>query len=149
MQYTPPQFLYHITRTNFGKRWRPGKLLATSIDRPDDEPRVARLCVCPTVSGCISAVLGMFDSFWVYRTMRKCRGVIPWKVCDSKITGEQWLLQPVTFIRVGRLNKELVDEIESHNKYCYDACGDDDLLKEQKLCLQKAIRPTCKKYGWS
>lgn len=136
---------YHVTRKDFGQRWKPEKLYSQTENRPTEEPLVARICVCSTVSGCLSAI-GQLGKMFVYRTLRKCRPIFAQQVCDAKITGERWILKPVTFIYYEELPSDLLEDIRK--EICFLNCGDPNCLNEQRLEL-KTIRRICRAYGWN
>lgn len=119
----------------------------------DDEPRIRRICVCPTIAGCISAVGPCITSSFrntkihIFRTKNKVNGYFPFSphghvntfctkypVADAHVTGEKWLLRSTNFKYVGYLNsKEIPAEILECD------CGDDDprVLKQQKQAMRK------------
>jgi len=88
---------YHLTTAYFGKK-------TTLIPRekgehrPIDEPDVPRICVAPTISGCLLALgplLSRGDTVRVYATYAE---TIPaYDVLDSHITGECWVIKPAEF----------------------------------------------------
>lgn len=77
------------------------------FNRSGDEPSGNRICVSPTIEQCITAI--PYDPFCVlkiYRTKDKVKALRPIGVFDSKITKEGWLLEPTTFVLLGRLYLE-------------------------------------------
>lgn len=120
----------------------------------DDEPKIHRICVCPTIAGCICAVGPCITSILcnkkihIFRTKNKVNGHFPfcpyghynvfrtkYPVADAHVTGEKWLLRSTNFKYIGYLNsKEIPAEILECD------CGDDDpnVLKEQRQAMKKA-----------
>jgi hypothetical protein len=101
------QYYYHITQ----KKWAYKKLLkpkSYGSNRGDDEPVDRRICVSPTIEGCLLA-LGCCLSYapaFVYRTSNKVIANKPYDVQDAKITGEMWLIRPASFERYGEIIME-------------------------------------------
>lgn len=105
------QYYFHITQ----ECW-PEKLVLTPRSeghyRDPNEPFTARTCVAPTVEGCIIALGRCLD--WkrnhviIYRTLSKVNAVSPRYVVDCNITGEKWLLKPVTFCYYGIIDSEFL-----------------------------------------
>lgn len=59
------------------------------------EPPTPRLCVAPTLGGCFAARL--FDcSKPVHVYVCKCRAIRPRSVWDAPLTGERWVIPPMT-----------------------------------------------------
>lgn len=145
-------YYYHIsTKLEPGNHLLIPKLPGKNSN--DDEPRINRICVCPTVAGCISAVGPCITSFGrntkinIFRTKNKVNGHFPFSpyghintfntkypVADAHVTGEKWLLRPTNFKYIGYLNSK---EVPTEALEC--GCGDDDkdTLKEQKQAMKK------------
>jgi hypothetical protein len=69
------------------------------INRAGDEPLVFRICVSPRISQCLSAVsFSSGRSIGVYAC--KTKAWTSFNVCDSKITGEKWILDETEFEKV-------------------------------------------------
>lgn len=89
---------FHLTVRDFGEK-------VTLIPqekgqhRPYQEPEVPRICVAPTISGCLLALGPLFcfdDRVYVYQT--NAPTLEPYDVLDSHLTGERWIVQPAFFI---------------------------------------------------
>lgn len=112
-RYTRPRFFYHITQSlklisiNGDRRviLKPiGSGDKLAANRGFDEPSIRRICVAPSVSGCMTALDELLDNskcIFVYRTAKKVVGIYPWKVYDSEITCEKWLTRQTRFELVG------------------------------------------------
>lgn len=126
-----PHHFYHITMGNWGNRVR---LIPRSYScyRASDEPDISRICVCPTIEGCINAVwpcyAGPYHKVSIYRTLRKVHSFKPKSVTDASITGERWLLKPTVFCLVGIIKGE---DIYDKTLIGYTAGGEGtDLIKQ-------------------
>jgi len=102
------QYYFHITANH---SWEDEKLLTPrSFGENRDmqyEPKDARICVCPSIVGCIvalSCTLPMEANRCVFRTKYKVEAIKPYNVLDAYITGEHWIVEPTTFIRYGNVN---------------------------------------------
>jgi hypothetical protein len=95
---------YHCSSTNHGPTWVAGR---RSPSAPSEkEPAVPRLCVCPTIPACFAARLFDRDlDVYVYRTEKPQRSVTPKDVWDQVITGERWLVPPVSMVRVDVIDR--------------------------------------------
>lgn len=104
------QFYYHLTTSNLGKV----KILTPlhSDDkkvqhRADTEPETPRICVAPTIGGCLLAIYTCLSAINpkinIYRTYNKVKAENPNNVKDSTITGEKWLIKPTKFILIGSI----------------------------------------------
>jgi len=111
------RFLYHITLENWGNKRR---LIPLPDDHPKimgrgyGEPDIARICVGPTPSYCLSAIywyISREKTVNIYRTSRKVHYIEPWDVSDSAITHEKWLLKPTTFVKVGYISRKIIREL--------------------------------------
>lgn len=108
------RFYYHVTNQDFGKEvvLIPRKY---GDNRSDEEPQLPRICVAPTIEGClISLGLNCIDvdkQLNIYRTKYKVETMKPYDVCDAYITGERWVVDPTSFVRYGtiKLYVKLVD----------------------------------------
>ena len=136
LKKTKPQYLYHITHEHWGNN----KLLyprAKGINRGDYEPYIRRICVCPTIEGCLTALgaaLLYGVDIQVYRTMKQEESMLPYEVTDSYITGEKWLVRPTHFSLYGVIKaKELPDKF-----FLMGAGSDnyDELVVQEKMLLR-------------
>jgi hypothetical protein len=81
-------------------RWLGGRFRAemrAPIIRGPKEPVTPRICVCPTLAGCFSAVLFVAGPVYVYRTVKAISGVKPVRVFDELVTWEKWIVHPAEF----------------------------------------------------
>lgn len=107
------------------------------------EPEIERICVAPTLSGCLSAINFYYQTLRVYRTMEKVESYVPYRVADSKITGERWLMSPTWFEHVLTLPKNVVRDIPCN---AVRAGEEDDLVKQAKE-RQRIAKIIKEKYG--
>lgn len=81
-----------------------------------NEPDVPRLCVCPSVPGCFAArVFTKRKDLYVYRTLKKTKGIKPYRVWDAVITGERWLIPPMRLERIATIDREDVARIQCYS----------------------------------
>jgi len=111
-------------------------------NRDPDEPDIPRVCVCPTIAGCLNAVapsLSFMKRVRVFRTKRKVTTVVPFgshssglgkAVLDSHITKEKWLLHKASFKFIGYINLNHIGHL-----LCYNP-GDPDNMGKQHRCMQ-------------
>lgn len=83
---------YHVTPKDHGP-------LLTAVRRPPllrtaSEPMTPRVCVSSSIAGCLSAVLMPDGPAYIYAARR--RAVRPVGVWDAAVTGERWLVPPVS-----------------------------------------------------
>lgn len=114
MRLTKPQFFLHLTHEDWGPKT---KLWPKDIgyNRPVSEPKVPRICVAPTLSKCLVAIGVPHDNaeghIYIYRTYHKCRAAYPFKVCDVSVTSERWIKKPTTFVLVGMVHYDWIENI--------------------------------------
>lgn len=130
------QYYYHITQKN----WPPKKLLkpkSYGSNRGDDEPTDCRICVAPTIEGCLLALGCCLDNWrpaFVYRTSNKAIAKKPYDVTDAKITGEMWLIKPTSFEQYGEIIiKNLPGLLLSTTVGGYESLEDQRYFKRQLL----------------
>jgi len=82
-------------------------------NRCDDEPDFPKICVAPTVPGCLVALPAScwYSMIYVYRTAEPVRSVKPWDVVDADVTGERWIVEDCDFIQVGKICAKQLKEI--------------------------------------
>lgn len=70
------------------------------------EPDTPRICVCPSLVGCILACGPDFAWFakYIYQAVEPFSVAQPCDVFDSEITQELWITTPTKFVRVSHLN---------------------------------------------
>jgi hypothetical protein len=126
------RYYYHVTQKNWA---REVTLSPKEIgnNRPEREPKVARICVSPTPAHCFVALgqgaffFGLYCS--VYRTKYKVNAEFPHGVADSHITKEMWLKTPTEFKRVKVFSRKefnllyqlLPNCVGTKNRYCVAA----------------------------
>ncbi|MCK9272943.1 hypothetical protein M0P65_05340 [Candidatus Gracilibacteria bacterium] len=136
-----PKKYYHLTQSNKLK----SLIVAlnpkgSGENRPCEEPNIFRICVAPTISGCISA--GVFyptRDIRIYSTTIKAWTTFDVK--DAKITGEKWILESCYFKLEGTIPKKIIKEF-------YDGSNSmeqrERFLKENKKILEKYKSVICK-----
>lgn len=100
---------YHVSSVDHGPTMsacRRGPVL-----RCASEPATPRVCVCPELAGCLSAVLLQPGRAYVYAVER--RAVAPKGVWDAAITGERWLVPPVELVLVRVLEPYFVRDAQA------------------------------------
>ncbi len=137
---TMKKYYYHITTRSWPKNvlLKPRKYGA---NRADEEPKTARICVAPTIEGCLIALgscLPLSSDLYIYRTVRKINAIKPIDVIDSEITEEMWLLRPINFKYVGKIKKKTLPE----HLYWLDVGRKEalNLQKKYKKILKKNIK---------
>lgn len=85
-------------------------------NRDPEEPDTPRICVCPTMAGCICAVgpsLSIRKRIRVFRTKNQVVSYAPFgkhesggnkAVIDAHITKEKWLIRKTSFKFIGYIN---------------------------------------------
>lgn len=108
------------------------------------EPATPRICVAPTVAGCLSAVVycRTIPAF-VYRTARRVTAEPAEHVADAHITGEHWILRACTFLRMLVIPVEVMRQLPMAFP-CAES-NHSGLQKQGKRMRKiKAILDTCK-----
>lgn len=70
------------------------------IHRGGEEPDVSRLCVAPSIFGCLIALSWSehdSDILKIYKTLTPVRTSKPFGVIDAHLTGERWITKPTPF----------------------------------------------------
>ncbi len=139
------KYYFHITPEDWGDKV---KLHPRSDGdyRSGDEPNISRICVCPTIAGCISAVWSCYGiarqkHVSVYRTLKQKHAVTPIGVADSHITGEVWLLKPAMFVRVGKIDPLSIFKLGKLNSVSGSSYKKD--LREQSKAMTKLRKAGC------
>jgi hypothetical protein len=92
---------FHCTQDDRGQQWVAARIVPPLAGA--GEPRTPRLCVAPTVAGCLAARLWYrnMGPVVVYQTDPRS-AIRPGfnRVWDAPLTGERWLVPPVTLHRV-------------------------------------------------
>ena len=115
-------FLYHITRSRYWGNTEilfPRQILSSCYR----EPEIERICVCPDIAGCLTAMIEFYEDLFVYRTLNKVHYYYPYDVFDIKATKEKWLLEKTTFIKVFEMKRDIYHLIPK---------GSQDYLSQQK-----------------
>jgi hypothetical protein len=135
--------LFHITTA---PNWGPVKLLKPRSRGPfrgEDEPRIARTCFAPSPGHCLSAILGSLDTYrpiHIYSTFGPVESYYTYDVCDSHITREKWILEPVQVRRVGRIERQHLDDFMAlHCKLVPWDYLSSDGSKYQKIALKSYL----------
>lgn len=104
------RYWYHVSSTLKAKRVTlTPRANDEGFNRAEDEPDIKRICVCPTIEGCLTAIpYGRRDTLTVYRTTKKIPARKAYDVFDSTVTQESWITKRTRFIRVGFLNLEKI-----------------------------------------
>lgn len=125
-------FYFHLTTRKWPEKIRLKPMRYDDIPsshRCDDcyEPDLKKICVAPTIAGCLSAILPcVTGELAIYKTARKVETVDPWNVSDVEITGERWIVRPATFVKIGIIPPSILREIENEvckNNLVYIAGG--------------------------
>jgi hypothetical protein len=105
----------------------------------EEEPRIKRICVAPTIAHCLSAVV-MYDRVAnIYRTKRRVNASKCWGVGDSEITKEHWLFRPTEFELVGSIDISRIAHNMEHRGYA-KSDGDGYLIqKKEKRAITKFL----------
>lgn len=110
--FTRKRYWYHVS-TTLNRRnvtltpWDGDK----AVNRDPTEPAGKRICVAPTIEQCIVAIpyhLGATIS--IYRTKNRELATQPNDVFDAKVTDEGWFTVPTTFVKIGTLDFEDIEE---------------------------------------
>jgi hypothetical protein len=135
-----PKFYYFLTQQDMGDEptLKPRK---SGDNRGDDEPLTARICVAPSVPGCLTALgscLDLAPAIHVYVTKEQVMAHNPRHVHDSHITGEMWLKKQTAFRRVGIIDpKDLPEDLWDIFMPSWDSV---QCFKIQKRVLSKLQR---------
>jgi hypothetical protein len=98
---------YHITDVHRGPEFTASR--RPPILRTESEPLTPRICVCPDLPGCFSAVLFHPKPVYVYRY---CGGTNPpLGVWDHQITGERWVVVPSRLVFETEVDWRVVRDI--------------------------------------
>jgi hypothetical protein len=110
-------YFYHVTdNPNWAFSVRLSPRITNRCDQ--DEPPVPRICVCPTVAGCFMAACYTEGYRRVYRTRKKVHAVEPYRVYDSKVTGELWLLEPTDFVLIHDFTEDDIERFPRSFSHC-------------------------------
>lgn len=124
---------YHVSEKDFGNKVR--FLPRIPISAASNERKIKRICVSPSIAGCMVALGGLLEfPLYVYKT----KGDVDVygagsSVVDWKATLEHWIVEPTVFYRVGEitehdLGSDLYYELMSLN------CGlKEEVPKQRKL----------------
>jgi len=137
---------YHITQKEWEKEVTlfPRKI---GDNRPNEEPKTARICVAPTLAHCLIALgqsLSEHCFLFVYRTKHPVKAESPYGVADSHITKEMWLKTPTQFKRVRTFSDKELDSLYSLLP-CQVGERDRNVLANQKRSLEKLQKELVKK----
>ena len=128
---TKPRYWFHVTdKKDWGneKTLRPRTPCSVATDENCEplEPLTPRICVAPTISGCLSAIWYCGNES-IYVTAKKVKAVKA-KAPDARVTGEHWILEPCKFVAY----RDISSKVAKHLPYS-GTCGSDlkSDLKEQ------------------
>jgi len=111
---------YHLTPDDYGPvvEFYPRKPRSACTGEPED----ARICVSPSLAGCV--VAGSFSLtsnavLHVYATRAKAEPVDIKDVFDADVTEEHWIMDPAVFVKVGELDldADVSNETKDAMKY--------------------------------
>lgn len=106
--------MYHLSAWYLGQN----PILAPKLPRdpmPFENLSIKRICVSPTVNGCLTALHTTFYNrgvWYVYRT--NTQAIEPINVPDAYLTGEQWLINKTGFIYEGRIQVDVSCPLETN-----------------------------------
>lgn len=126
------RYWYFITQNDMGTSMSLNP--RCPINKCDEEPNIARICVAKSAANCMTAINLVTGKVYVYRTRRKVKARVPYDVYDSHITTEHWLMSRTRFTLVDTL-----DITSDSHEWLY--VGDE---KEQQFS-KRAIRSWCKR----
>lgn len=136
-----PRRLYHCTQDDHGDQLVVGRRVP--LVRAAGEPETPRLCVCPSVPQCVSAVmLWKNQPVRIYRSDRPRKGVTPRGVWDQVITGERWLIPGHRLELVGEIPVETVLQIyELPREYHELGMSSDYRLRTSQIVIASELLP--------
>lgn len=110
--YNYRRYWYHVSTTLEKKHER---LIPwgerRGFNRTADEPAGNRICVAPTVEQCITAIpYTLCSILTIYRTKKQLKARKAHGIFDSRITKEGWIEKPASFVKVGIIKFEDVEE---------------------------------------
>ncbi len=89
---------YHCCQHDHGREWVAEKMVSQTAVTVG-EPKVPRLCVCPSIALCFMARYYFPNQLiYIYRTAKERSSVTPFGVRDAVMTRERWLIPPVNMI---------------------------------------------------
>ena len=93
---------------------------ARGVNRGEDEPKIARVCVSIYPSGGFTAIpLYKGRKYYLYRSKEKITSHYSVRVLDAVATGERWLLEDQPFIKVASFSpaefKHYLDVVNSRS----------------------------------
>lgn len=110
--YNIKRYWYHISTTLDDQQvylipWTGKK----AFNRPKSEPTTKRICVAPSIEQCLAALPYYLNSIIsIYRTKNELVAKEPKKVFDCHITKEGWITNPTTFIKIGILSFQDIED---------------------------------------
>lgn len=127
--YNKKRYWYHVSTTleNVMEHLIPRDFddSESGFNRTPSEPLGARICVSPTIEQCITAIpYHLGETIAIYRTKDKVKAKEPEGVFDFNITNEGWLEEPTSFVRIGYLDFQKVeDKLKVENVIPQSASG--------------------------
>jgi len=99
---------YHISTTDFGPEVK--FLPREPTSSCQGEPDTPRICVSPSLAGCLVAgVVGFSFPNTIYVYTTHAPAVPATGVFDAEVTEEHWILQPAIFKKVGQLDVQNIN----------------------------------------
>lgn len=95
---------YHVSRIDHGEVFTAKRRHSHQSCIPSKEPDTPRLCVAPSITDCLLAVV-IEGPGYVYKSPKR-RGIPAQSVWDKDLTQEHWLVPPVTLARVAVIPAE-------------------------------------------
>ena len=136
-----PKIFYHISKKDLGAKVKLLPLDSNdprTVDRGGSEPDVSRICVAPTIAGCLGAILLCPKKHYIYRTVKQKLAKNPYGVADAKNTGEKWLIKPTVFIKIGIISYNTMIQImnqKENDGFCFytGEASASDLIAQSKF----------------
>ena len=112
MLYKRKRHWYHVSTTLENEReYLIPRDFENGFNRTPAEPLGARICVAPTIEQCITAIpYHLGETLSIYRTQDKVRAKQPDGVFDINVTNEGWIEEPTSFVRIGYLDFQKVED---------------------------------------
>lgn len=124
--YDYKRYWYHISSTLTRKKYH---IVPWENDdnRSGDEPPGKRICVSPSIAHCLTAIpYGLTGFYRIYRTKSRVKAEKPKGIFDAHITKERWLQKPTTFIRIGGIDLEEIEQGENVDNVIPEAASSNE-----------------------
>ena len=146
------EYGYHITEFSSWDKivlLRPRK---RGFHRADFEPEVARICVCPSIQGCLLALCGCIPPdtrLFVYRTKDKTELRKPYNIPDSDVTEEKWIVEPTIFKLIAHISLNRLPYLNWNGYWGGTDRGDDAALQYLKMLKERLIQEAHPYIEWA